>query len=293
MLPTLICLWMLAGAAFAEDLPLLGLAHVGFRVSDLEKARAFYHGILGYDEAFDFKAPDGHIAIAYFKVNDTQFIEIFPGVPAGKTVMMTHIAFSTADIEKLHQMMEKLGVAPGKINDAKDGNRNFSIRNPPGQNLEFLEFTEYLPAGWHRGSAGKFLSERRISTHLEHAGIIPTDFAAAKHFYVDQLGFQIAWDYKKEGDRTTLLHLRMPGPSGDYVEMGNPVKPPTGKWIGVSAHIALTVPDIKPAYQQVVERGFTEGLKPPSFGADERWQLNLYDPDGSRVEFMSPKSKGK
>jgi catechol 2,3-dioxygenase-like lactoylglutathione lyase family enzyme len=189
-------------------------------------------------------------------------------------------------------MMEDRGATPGKINDAKDGNRNFAIRNPPGQKLEYLEFTQYMPGGWHRQSAGKSLSERRMSMHFEHAGIIPSDFEVAKHFYVDQLGFQVVWDYKKDG-RTTLLHLRLPGPSGDHVELGNPAKPLTGKWIGVAAHMAFTVPDIQVAYQQAIDRGFTGELKPPLFGADERWQLNLYDPDGSRVEFMSPKPKGK
>src|SRR5579872_4965711 len=96
---TVVCLCLLAGAAFAEDLPLLGLAHVGLRTSDLEKARAFYHGMLGCEEAFDLKAPDGHIAIAFFKINDNQFIEIYPGVPEGTRVMMTHVAFYTDDIE--------------------------------------------------------------------------------------------------------------------------------------------------------------------------------------------------
>jgi catechol 2,3-dioxygenase-like lactoylglutathione lyase family enzyme len=289
----LYCLCLLGGIVSAQDLPLLGLAHVGFRVGDLEKARVFYHDVLGYEEVFDLKAPDGHIALAYFKVNDDQFLEILPGIPPGKTVMMTHVAFYTDDIEKLHQMMEARGVSPTKINQGKDGNRNFGIRPPPGQNLEFLEFVQYMPDGWHLQSKGKALGEGRISTHLEHAGIIATDFTTAKHFYVDQLGFTIAWEYKKDGVRTNLLHLRLPGPSRDYVEIGNPLKPPEGRWIGVEAHIALTVPDVQAANQKVTNHGYSGDLKPPIFGADDRWQLNLFDPNGSRVEFMSPKAKGK
>lgn len=288
----LIWLCLLAGTAAAEDLPLLGLAHAGFRVGDLEQARAFYHGVLGYEEAFDLKAPDGHIGLAYFKVNDYQFLEILPGIPAGKTVMMTHVAFYTDDIEKLHKMMEDRGIRVNKINTGKDGNRNFGVRPPPGQNLEFVEFTQYMPEGWHMQSKGKSLGEHRISTHLEHAGIIATDFETARRFFVDQMGFTVAWDYKKDGVRTQLLHLRLPGASGDYVEIGNPLKPPAGRWIGVEAHIALTVPDIPVAYKKVQDLGYTnQFFKAPLFGADERWQLNLYDPYGTRVEFMSPKQK--
>lgn len=284
---------LLSGVARAEDLNLLGLAHVGFRVSDLDKARTFYHGVLGYEEAFDLKGRDGQVSIAFFKINDNQFIEIMPGIPDGTTVMMTHIAFLTDDIDKLHKLMEDRGVAPGKINLGKGGERNFAVRPPPGQNLEFLEFTQYMPKGLHMQSKGKSLGEQRISTHLEHAGIIAKDFETARHFWVDQMGFTIAWDYKKDGERTQLLHLRMPGPSGDYVEIGNPQKPPQGKWIGVEAHIALTVPDIQAANEEAKQHNYTGDLKPPLFGADDRWQLNLYDPNGSRVECMSPKAKGR
>ena len=291
----LCCLCLLAGTLLAEDLPLLGLAHVGFRVGDLEKARAFYHGVLGYDEAFDFKTPDGHVALTYFKVNDNQFIEIFPGIPPGKTVMMSHIAMYTDDIEKLHKMLAARGVAPGKINDAKDGNRNFAIRNPPGQSLEFVEFVQYMPGGWHRQSAGKFLSDRRIAIKLLHAGIVTTDFKAAWHFYVDQLGFTVGLQPKAKGptspDQVRLgshIAIRMPGPSGDYLEISNSKNPVTGRFLGVVAHISLPVSDIDSAYRVVKERGLPADQKPPH----DRW-LDLYDADGSRTELTAPKAPGK
>ena len=70
----------------------MGLAHVGICVSDLEKSRAFYRDVLGFEEAFDTKKPDGSVAVAFFKVNDQQFIELFPRLPADQVVPMTHIA---------------------------------------------------------------------------------------------------------------------------------------------------------------------------------------------------------
>lgn len=290
----LLCLAIVTGAAFAEDLPLLGLAHVGFRTSDLEKARAYYHGMLGYDEAFDFKAPDGHVSVAYFKINDNQFIEISPGVPQGATVMMTHVAFYTADIEKVHRMLEERGLQPGKINHAKDGNLSFAIRNPPGQNLEYLEFVQYLPEGWHRQSAGKFLSDRRISTRILHAGVVTTDIEVARHFYLDQLDFTQGVERKANPKvRPPVpfgahIAIRLPGESGDYLEINNSRKPLEGRWIGVYAHISLAVPDIDAVYRQVMERGPAADQKPPH----DRW-LDLYDPDGSRTELTAPKPQGK
>jgi len=47
------------------------------------------------------------------------------------------------------------------------------------------------------------------------------------------------------------------------------------------------------AYQQTLDRGMTEDRKPPWFGLDERWQFNLFDPDGTRVEFMQPRDPAK
>ena len=39
------------------DLPLVGLAGITFRVSDLDKARRYYQGVLGFPEAFTLKEP--------------------------------------------------------------------------------------------------------------------------------------------------------------------------------------------------------------------------------------------
>ena len=168
------CLLLLCGTVFAEDLPILGLAHVGFRVSDLEKARAFYHGILGYEEAFDLKESAGNVKTAYFKVNDNQFIEIHPGPAASKEnlVMMTNVCMYTKDIEKLHKTIEERGLKPGPIGDSKDGNRSFAIRNPPGQVLGMSSSRNTCREAWQRQSAGKFMSGRRISTRFLHAGIV-------------------------------------------------------------------------------------------------------------------------
>src|SRR5512135_1103609 len=90
---TTACVLLLCGMAIAaaEDLPLLGLAHVGSRVSDLEKSRRFYRDALGYEEAFDTRKVDGGpVAVAFFKVNDTQFIELFPGLKPEQAQPMTH-----------------------------------------------------------------------------------------------------------------------------------------------------------------------------------------------------------
>jgi hypothetical protein len=100
----LLLIFLGAGALAGEDLPLMGLAHVGIRVSDLESARAFYSGVLGFENAFT-------TTIAYMKVNDHQFIELLPGLKAEDVIPMTHIAMWTEDLKKTREMCPRRSAA--------------------------------------------------------------------------------------------------------------------------------------------------------------------------------------
>src|SRR5450432_840831 len=48
-----------------------GISHVGYFVSDLPKALAFWHDLLGFDESYSLPKKDSQdIRIAFIKVND-------------------------------------------------------------------------------------------------------------------------------------------------------------------------------------------------------------------------------
>ncbi len=291
----LVLLIAAAAIVFGDDLPLMGLAHVGIRVSNLESARAFYSGVLGLENAFTTTKDDGSVLVAYMKVNDYQFIELFPGLKSDDIIPMTHIAMWTEDLEKTRKIMLGRGLAPTEIHQGpRDHNLSFSLRQLPGQKLVFLEFVQYTPDSLHMLSKGKALGARRLSTHLQHAGIITPDIDAALKFYVGQLGFKETWRrVNPDSQRVSLIHLRMPGPSGDYVELSNFAGNAelTRTRAGSAAHCSLEVPEIKPAYQATLDRGETKDRKEPRFGLDLRWQFNLFDPDGTRVELMQPRDK--
>ena len=157
-----------AGLWAADAIPITGLAHVGFRVSDLEKARAFYTGVLGYREAYDLKNSGGRAALVFFKINDNQCIEISPGLPANQIIRFTHVAFSTSDIEKLHAILQARGLQMGNIQTGRDGNRNFGLRDPEDN---VVEFVQYMPGSMLSQARGKYL-QGRISTHLYHLSLI-------------------------------------------------------------------------------------------------------------------------
>jgi hypothetical protein len=63
--------------------------------------------------------------------------------------------------------------------------------------------------------------------------------------------------------------------------------------VGVMNHIALGVTDIQKLAERLREEGVVPILEEPKLGRDGKWQLNLYDPDDTRVEFMEflPKEK--
>jgi catechol 2,3-dioxygenase-like lactoylglutathione lyase family enzyme len=55
--------------------------------------------------------------------------------------------------------------------------------------------------------------------------------------------------------------------------------------LGVMNHIALGVPDVRAAANQLEKAG-VKLTEQPKIGRDGKWQLNLYDPDDTRVELM-------
>ena len=70
---------------------ILGVAHLAVFVSDLPKARAFYEDLLGFAEPFTLPKPDGSVEIAFVKINDRQWIELFNRPSAGEG-QLNHIA---------------------------------------------------------------------------------------------------------------------------------------------------------------------------------------------------------
>ncbi len=191
---------------FAAGLPISGISHAGFRVADLEKTRAFYTGVLGYQQAFDQKDASGKTTLAVFKINEDEFLEISPGIPAGTTDRLTHIAFLTDKLEALRESVERLGFIPPELRTGHDRTRNFSIKDPDGHRVEFVQ---YEPDSMHAQARGKFADDRRISTHLLHVGLAVADENRAFTFFRDSLGVDDYIELLPQG-ATTRLYFEVP-----------------------------------------------------------------------------------
>ncbi len=278
---------IIAGIAWGQPLPLEGIACASFRVSDLERSRAYYTGRLGYQQAFELKNA-GVTTNAFLKVNEDQYIELEPGLSPSENVRLTRIAFQTTDIESLRRALSARGLNPPTAAQTSDGNLAFSLHDPEGQRLDFVE---YLDGSLEAKTRGKFLDSRRISDHLQHVGVVvPKERVdAAMHFYHDQLGMAEFWRYSPGGE-LRLIKLLSPGQRRDIIELMIYSEPPSRADYGSMQHINFEVPEITLPYRALLERGtHFEGWMKPVVNAENIWAVNLLDPDGTRTEVQDLK----
>jgi len=280
--------WLLAlvAASAAEELPIVGLASVAFRVRDLEEARRFYTGLLGFEQAFVVKAEAGAPERVFLKVNDEQFIELWPGLAPEQQVRLAHVALQTSDVRRLRRWLQAQGLAPSPLEKRADGNLGFRLPDPDGTPLEFLE---YSPGSLQEKARGKFLGPRRVSERLWHAGVTVSDLERAMAFYRDRLGLVEIWRGGPSRMELRWVNMRLPGPRGDYLEYMLHSGPPSRQQLGSMQHICLQTPDVEAAYRQLLAQGLPDSERfRPRVGRNGRRLANLFDPDGSRTELMEP-----
>lgn len=281
-----------AAATAVSRPPIVGVAHIGLHTADLAKDQAFYGGVLGFAQPFTVNKPGGGLMLTYFKVNDHQYIEVFPDLAGPTADRLSHIAFETTNIRQLRDYLAARGVAvPATLKKGLDGNISFMVKDPDGHNVEFVQ---YMPGSLHTTHFGRDLPARRISCHILHVGITVRDRAAADRFYKDILGFREVWRGGMTDQRTQWVDMQVPN-GGDWLEymlIGH--RTPGVRELGVLHHLALSETNVRAAYKELMRRGLSADGKalpngqPPQIGRDGKWQANLYDPDGTRVELMNP-----
>jgi len=270
-----------APAAEPARPPIVGVAHIGLKTSSIDAAETFYGRVLGYDH-FSLDKPTGGLMLNYYKVNDHQYIEIYPTLASPTEDRMTHIAFETTNIQQLRDYLAAHSVkVPAALKPGLDKNLSMMIKDPEGHDVEFVQ---YMPGSLHSNNFGKFLPDTRISRRMIHVGITVHDREAADRFYKDILGFKMTWYGGMTNDKTDWVDMRVPDGT-DWLEYMLNVHNPSPKQLGVMHHFALGVESIQPAYKTVESRGYTPA-QPPKIGRDGKWQLNLYDPDLTRAEVM-------
>jgi catechol 2,3-dioxygenase-like lactoylglutathione lyase family enzyme len=242
---------------------LAGIAHVAIRVSDLTRSRYFYQK-LGFEQAFTL-SKDGKISEAFFKVNDQQFIELYPQQDPSQPIGFMHLCFESTDLAQLHHAYLARSLTPNPVQHAGAGNLLFTMVGPEQQNIEY---TQYMPGSLHSKDQGQHPGADRISKQIWGVGLRMEDPVAARTFYEQNLGFHESRNALEPG----LIPLLLPGTSGQVVE----ITPGADQ-------VLFAVPSVRHAASQLNAANV-------AFEKHDS-MLTVQDPDGTRLVFLSVESE--
>jgi catechol 2,3-dioxygenase-like lactoylglutathione lyase family enzyme len=255
--------------------------HVVISTSGLKAGREFYSK-LGLSAG---GAGCRHVAQDCFTVNwaTRTHIELRSSPSCPSSSCLGQIVFRTDNAKKLRDFLTRQGIKVGPVEQLSNASLKFDVADPGGNYISFMQVLvnpiDDPPPDASHG-------------HIVHAGFIVRDRAAMEHFYKDVLGFRPYWHGGMKDDQTDWVSLQVPDGT-DWVEfMVNVPENADQRLRGIMNHIALGVPDIQAAREQLVKNG-VHLTEEPKLGRDGKWQLNLYDPDQTRIEFMefAPKEK--
>ena len=242
----------------APDSGITGIAHIAFRVSDLDREIAFL-GKLGYEEAFT-TTNGGQATEVFIKINDRQFIELYPQTDASQPLGWMHVCYEAGDINALVTYYISIGLKAAPVRKAGAGNLISAMSDPEGRTTEF---TQYMPGSRHTLDRGQHLGANRVSTELLGFDLPVKEGAAEKQFYI-QLGFEAE-------DADGNVRLTTPGAPDVRLEL-RPMQP------GAQPEFLFPVPDARKAADALKDAG----VKPERNGK----LVFVRDPDGNALVFL-------
>jgi len=275
-------LTLAATAAMAEQHRprITGISHMCIYSSDMEASRHFYESILGGPRRDDPENAKG----ARYYFSPTQFVEVLP-LPAGDSMnRMAHVAFNTEDAAGLRTYLQADGVTVTDVTKAVDGGQWFDAKDPEGNEVQFVQPDSRLKV------ASRPVP---ISNRVIHIGYLVKNRAVEDRFYKTLLGFRPYWYGAMQPDKLDWVSQQVPNGHDwlEYMMVGDGSTTPMSKIdqreLGVLNHFSLGVANMEKSVTTLIA---ADRLSPrhdgPQMGKDGKWQANLYDPDGTRVELM-------
>jgi catechol 2,3-dioxygenase-like lactoylglutathione lyase family enzyme len=259
---------------------ILGISHVRIRVSDFCQAKDFYSMVLdqrSYCPA-DKKPAGGSVALLSSQFITLNVNSLTAGSSLNQQSLLEEVGFITDDAAALRQYLTSRNITVGEVLARPP---SFTVRDPEGHRISFIQ-RSMTPAQPRPG--------RPLQPRIIHAGFVVRDRAAEDLFYKEILGFRPYWHGGMKDDKDDWVAMQVPDGT-DWIEYMLNISPDADKHtLGVMNHIALGVEDIHETEKRLVADGWKPGEE-PKLGRDGKWQLNLYDPDETRVEFMEFKPK--
>ncbi|MGO8794647.1 MAG: VOC family protein [Candidatus Sulfotelmatobacter sp.] len=251
-----------------------GIDHVSFYTTQPDGAKKLYSNILGLASADPIESgglvryPVGKQWVGYSNAPDPN-----------STDRMDHVAFTTDNITALREYLIANGVKAPAIEGHADHSLSFMVSDPEGHRIEFVERDKSATSAPPPDSA--------VSHHMIHAGFVVHNADAENHFYREILGFRPYWHGGMKPDETDWVSQQVPDGT-DWLEyMLRQPEHPDLRTNGVMNHISLGVADMKQAQAKLEAHGWKPSDREKAqMGKDGKWQLNLFDPDLTRIELM-------
>jgi catechol 2,3-dioxygenase-like lactoylglutathione lyase family enzyme len=304
------------GRSIADNGLIDAIDSVTITVSDMDRALDFYEDVLTFEKISDVEVSGEayerlmgvfglRMRIARMRLGD-EHIELMEVLtPKGRPIPVDsrsndrwfqHVAIIVSDMERAFAWLREHDVtyaspAPQRLpnwNPAAGGIEAFYFKDPDGNNLEILRFSEGKgDPKWHQPSDRLFLG-------IDHTAVVVEDTDASLAFWRDRLGLRLAgesenWGPEQErlnnvfGARLRITALRAAGgPGVEFLEYltpqdGRPFPPDTRVSDLWHWQINLRATDIDPAAEALRdgrarfvssgvtqlpsdELGFTEGL---------------------------------
>ena len=247
-----------------------GIAFLRMHAADPEASAKFYDGDLGYDR----KKVSGE---DYYSVSDSQWFQVAPLAAPGVSSRLAAVGFTTRDEPGLERYLRAHAQT---IVPQKEHGR-FGVIDPEGNLIVFVQEGMKHPGG-------DKLSTRAPSKRIIHAGFIVRSAAAEDAFYRDLLGFRPYWHGGQKSDTDTdYVSLQVPDGT-DWLEymLNNPESPDLHRF-GMMNHFSLGIANMETVVAGLARNGCTDAnCKKTQMGRDGKVQLNVFDPDFTRIEYM-------
>jgi catechol 2,3-dioxygenase-like lactoylglutathione lyase family enzyme len=256
--------------------PLKGIAHIAIRVKDLPASVNFYQK-LGFEQPFAMNRGEV-ITQSFIKVNDRQYIEIYPVTERDTQIGFLHLCFEGGDLNPIHDYYVSEGLTPIAVRKAGAGNMLFTLKGPQQYSEpQNIEYTEYMPGSRHSNDFGQHLGPDRVGDKMTVVALAMQDPVAARSFYVSKLGFTPS---NANPDRLDLPG----GESGEQVQIV-PVSE-----LGPRSSIVLTTPDLNKAEAQLKRQQVPYQRASASASAQGKTRtvdmISVTDPDGNIIRIQ-------
>ena len=260
---------------------ILGIAGITILVSDVTEARKFY-----------LKLIDPEHSCAYCAAAPSPFLFLpsgqritFQQAPAPPPAnLLAEVSFLTEDLEGFKKYFNFNKVDFNEVRKKHGGELiRLVLTDREGHHISITD--SYHLANAEDVNAGLPPANPSNPVRIIHAGFVVNNPDAVNRFFVNELGFRPYWHGGMTDDRDDWVAMQVPEGT-DWVEYMLNISPDANKHTrGVMNHISLGVPDIHAIADQVASAGIKLSEQ-PKIGRDGKWQLNIYDADDTRIEFM-------